>query len=458
VTNVPDLSKLAHPSLMPTVSSVRGERHDTESTLTANRAAWTTRDVAALGVVVGIGILVRLLLLPTRGFPDDIDQFVGWVHHIATNGLGSLYGATEAGPVTFGPVMALIWGLLAAIEPAFRTATDASEPAISAIMKLPASIADVGLGLVVALALRDRPRWAVVGGAVILLHPAVIDLSAWWGQYESIYLLSAIGAAILAVNGRNGWAAVAIAVSVMTKPQALPLLLPLAAWFWATGGWREVVRATAIGSVTIVVLWLPFIADDGPLHYLRNLDTYQNDIFNILSVNAWNVWWLVQEAVAGGAFIGDDQRLLGPLTLRHLGYAVAGLLDLAIAISIVQRPTPRRLFLGLAASVLVFFTFATQMHERYAYGAVIFLALLVTEPRLRWLNVALGIVFTLNLLAAVPPTAEVDAWLSVAGVLGVSGSIAMLAITVVAMRTLGAGSLDRDGPQALPGSSPGPEP
>ena len=44
------------------------------------------------------------------------------------------------------------------------------------------------------------------------------------------------------------------------------------------------------------------------------------------------------------------------------------------------------------------------MHERYAYGALVFLALLIPERRLRWLGVAFGIVFTLNLLAAVPPT------------------------------------------------------
>ena len=43
------------------------------------------------------------------GLRDDLDQFVGWVHHIATHGFGTLYGPTDAGPVSFGPVMAYIW-------------------------------------------------------------------------------------------------------------------------------------------------------------------------------------------------------------------------------------------------------------------------------------------------------------------------------------------------------------
>jgi Gpi18-like mannosyltransferase len=386
--------------------------------------------------------------MPTEGLRDDLDQFVGWVHHIATNDLPSLYGETAAGPVTFGPVLAYIWAILAAVEPGFRTATEASDVGIRMLMKVPAAVADIGLAMVVAYALRERPRWALVGAASILLHPAVIDVSAWWGQYDSVYVLSALAATVLAVNGRSSWAAVAIALSIMTKPQALPLLLPIAAWFWATGGWRSVVRSGAIGGVTIVVLWLPFMAAGGPQDYLRNLGTYQNDIFNFLSLRAWNVWWFVQEGVAGGGFIHDDVAILGPLTFRHLGYVIAGLLDLAIAIAIIRRPMPRSLILGLTASVLVFFSFATQMHERYAFGALVFLALLVEEPAARLLSVAFGIVFTLNLLAAIPPTPEIGALVPVSGVLGVAGSIAMLGITFAALRMLASAPPGLDGAPA----------
>ena len=37
-------------------------------------------------------------------------------------------------------------------------------------------------------AFRAKPVWAVVTAAMILFHPAVFDVSARWGQYESIYL------------------------------------------------------------------------------------------------------------------------------------------------------------------------------------------------------------------------------------------------------------------------------
>jgi Gpi18-like mannosyltransferase len=279
---------------------------------------------------------------------------------------------------------------------------------------------------------------------VILLHPAVAYVSAWWGQYESIFLLSGLAATVAAVRGHNGLAAVLVAVSLMTKPQALPFVVPFAAWFWASGyartgargGVLELVRTGLIGLATIVVLWLPFIPAGGPTDYLHNLGVYQNEIFNVLSLRAWNAWWLVQEAAADGAFIADDVAFLGPLTLRHVGYIVTALFEVGIALAIVRDPRPRSLVLGLAASVLVVFAVMTQMHERYAYGAVIFLALLVADGRWRWLGVAFGVVFTLNLVAAIPPTPAIGALVPVAGPLGVVGSAAMLGVTAVALAGL----------------------
>ena len=266
-----------------------------------------------------------------------------------------------------------------------------------------------------------------------MLHPAIFYVSAWWGQYESIFVLSALGAVVAAMHGRNGVAAGLVAVSLMTKPQAVAFIIPFAAWFWAVGGWREVARATGVGLAVIAALWLPFLAAGGPAGYLRNLGTYQNEIFNVLSLRAWNPWWLLQEAAAGGSFIRDDIAFAGPLTLRHLGYLATVGLSLAIGWAIVRDARPRALVLGLAASVLVIFTFMTQMHERYAYAALVLLVLCLPDRRTRWLWLALGVVFTVNLLAAIPPTAEIGSLLPVSGPLGVLGSVAMTGLTVAAL-------------------------
>jgi Gpi18-like mannosyltransferase len=386
---------------------------------------WPAAQIVGFVAAIAVGIVIRVILQPTQGLRGDLDQFVLWVHGIAVGGLPDAYDQN----LSFPPVMAYVWGLLAAVQPTFQTVTDASDPAIRALMKTPASVADIGLALLVAFALRDKPRWAVIGAAAIALHPAVIDISAWWGQYESIYMLSALAAVICAANGRNGLAAALLAVALMTKPQVLPFLVPFAAWFWATGGWRGFLRAALIGLAVILVLWLPFIPAGGPADYLRNLAEYQGDIFNILSLRAWNLWWLVQAFFAGGGFVADDVAFLGPLTLRHVGYLLTGVLELVVAIAVLRDPRPRTLILGLAAATLVAFCFLTSMHERYAYGALVFLMLLIPEARVRWLGIAFGVVFALNLLAAVPPTPQIGELLPVGGVLGIVGSIAILVIT-----------------------------
>ena len=378
------------------------------------------------------GIAIRVVLLPTEGLRGDIDQFVGWVHHIATQGLSTLYEGTDAGPVTFGPVMAYIWALLAAVQPAFATVTDASDPAIRALMKVPASLADLGLAALVVYALRDRPRRAAIGGAVVLLVPATWYVSAWWGQYEAIFALSALAAVIAATKGRNDLAAILIAVSLMTKPQAIAFVIPFAAWFWATGGWRGLVRAGVFGAVTAAVLWIPFLPT-GPLGYLRNLGTYQNDIFNVLSLRAWNPWWILQVVAAGGDFIRDDVAIIGPFTLRHVGYLVTAALSLLIGLAIVRDARPRTFVLGVVASVLTIFTWMTQMHERYAYAALIVVLLLIPDRAIRWFAATLAVVFTLNLFAAVPATPAIEAALPVAGVLGIAGSVVVVALSVLSL-------------------------
>ena len=395
----------------------------------ARRSETTPAHIVILVAGVAIAVAVRWLLLPTPGLPDDLGQFVLWVHGIATAGLTRAYDQN----ISFPPVMVYVWGVLAAIEPAFRTVTNSADPFIRILMKLPATLADFGLAAGVALALRSQPRWAMAGFLGILLHPAVIYISTWWGQYESIYVLGALVAWLLAVRNRPGLAAVALAIAVMTKPQAVPLLVPFAAWYVARYGIARSVKFAAIGAVAIVLLWVPFLAAGGPLAYFHNLGQYQNGIFAIVSIRAWNPWWLFQSAYGGGEFIADTAAIAGPITLRIVGFIVTALLEGLVFVAVYRHPTPRSLALGLAAASLVAFSALTTMHERYAFPALVFLALWLPERRVRWTWIAFSVAFTANLLAAIPPTDLVRQLLPVNGFLGIVGSVVLTLVTAVTL-------------------------
>lgn len=371
-----------------------------------------------------VGGLVRISLLPSNGLRLDLDLFVSWVHGLAT---GPFTQAFDLG-VTFPPTMVYVWGVLAAVEPAFRTTVDAADPWIRTVMKTPASIADLGIAIVIWWGLRERPLLAAVAASLVVLHPTVFGVSAFWGQYEPIYVLPAVVAAVLVARGHADLSAIAIGIAAMAKPQAAPLVVPFVAWWFATGGPTGLARRLAILAATVLVLWLPFLAAGGPGRYLETIAFYQNGNFAVLSMNAWNAWWLVQWFAGNGMFVSDSYPILGPITPRLVGFGIAGVLALGIAYVVYRRPTLRTLAVGLAAMALVTFCFLTTMHERYAYASIVFLAFALVDVRAIVLWFALGIIITANTFMAIP-TAD---WQFLAPL----GSVAMVALTVATLAIL----------------------
>ena len=149
------------------------------------------------GGCIFVGVVARAIALwPSPGLRGDLDQFVLWVHGFATRPFGNAYDQN----LSFPPVMAYLWGLLAALEPAFRTVTTSADPGDPGDHEgcRPASPTSRSAGSSLA---PPRPSRAGPSSAAlaILLHPAVIDVSAWWGQYESIYVLVGLVAYVLAV-------------------------------------------------------------------------------------------------------------------------------------------------------------------------------------------------------------------------------------------------------------------
>ena len=235
-------------------------------------------------------------------------------------------------------------------------------------------------------------------------------MSAWWGQYESIFALLVLLAYLAATFGPRRFGGRGRSPRrCLTKPQVAPLVVPFAAWFLARIGWRSpaslgrLAILALVALATTAVLWLPFLAAGGPRELPpRIFATYQNGPYSVLSLNAWNLWWLNQELFAGGTLVGDNQSFLGPLTFRLAGFGLTALLLLLLGYGVYRRPTAQVLALGLAAAALVAFAFLTTMHERYAYAAVVFLAP-CSSPNPRVLMRSRSpsrAVFTLNLNSA----------------------------------------------------------
>ena len=367
------------------------------------------------------------------GLRADTDLFAGWVHALAA---GLPLREAYRLDIAFPPVMVYVFWALAHLVPAFGTASDAGDLVARVALKIPAVAADLGLALGVAYLLRERPRWAIGAALAVAFLPLTWYVSAWWGQFESIYVLLGLLAAILVLAEHPILAAAALGLAVMTKPQALPFLVPFAAYALGRYGWRRAALLGVVAGAVAAATWLPFVADGGPSRYLAGLGQSQDGAFAVLSLRTWNAWWLVQEPAAGGEFLVDTGRLLGPVTPRLLGYALAGLGELVVFLAVLRRPTRDGLLLGLAAAVLVAFCFLTTMHERYSYGAVIFLAAAMSG-RLRaaaW--AVLAVVATANVIAAVPPSTVPGSLIPLGGPVGIAGSLAVLGVCAAVIADL----------------------
>ena len=394
--------------------------------------AWSRREWLALAAILLGGLALRVALWPADELTGDMDEFAGWIHGIARDGWANTYEQ----PVTFPAVMAWLWGALAAIQPAFAHVLDASDAGIRALMKAPASLADLAIAGSIVYWYRWSPERALLMAAAILFLPVTWYVSAWWGQYESLYVLPALLAVLAANAGRPGFAVALMTVALMTKPQALPFVVPFVAWFLATHGWRAAARAEAISVAVAIAVWVPFLATGGPADYLATVQSLQDGSYNVLSLRAWNPWWLLQGALAGSDFVLDGNALVGPVTFRHLGLVLAAILQAVVFVAVYRRPTVGRLALGLAVASLAAFVALTTMHERYAYPAVIFLALLVANRRLFVAWALLAAAVSLNLLAAAPPTPEIGRLLPTGGPLAIAGTIAILVAFGLALARL----------------------
>jgi hypothetical protein len=387
-----------------------------------------------LWLLLAAALAARLLLMPLPDpRPADLTAFwLPWMAYGAEHGLAQLY--QNGDPLVNYPPLYLtllvglgkLYGLLV---PGFEYT-----PLQSVLIKLPAVVADLAITVLlyaaarsVALTEHDQgPRWfPLLAAGLWALNPAIIYVSAFWAQVDSIHTLWMLAALLAALARRWGWSGLFMGLALLTKLHAvvlLPLLLALA--------WRHSLRAVALGALgvagTLALGLLPFVLSGAGAHMLA---VYGGSVgfYPKLSVNAFNGWFLVQtiSAQAFGRELLDTARVVGPVTLRWVGL---GLLAGYVALLMWRLwpaldPLPARpagsdqpsgrIWLGAATRLLVFFaagllvfgffSLPTEMHERYGLPALAFLAL----PAARWRRILgpyllLTAAFAINLLRVLP--------------------------------------------------------
>jgi len=365
----------------------------------------------ALPALVLAGFFIRLLFVGNEGFQTDVSTYVAWALALSAHGFASFY--STIGFADYPPGYFYVLAVVGHIWHALFAAHDSGYVVLRMLVKLPAILADLGVGLLLYALVRRFGGWSwgLGAAALYLLNPATIYISASWGQVDSI----SGGLALLAIyallrsedvparsRAHLAWIAgawIAFSYSLLIKPQAavlLPLLVAFA--FVNRERRRERIIATAAGIGVALLLALlltePFHPSNpfAAFAWLLEQYAYGSNVYPYNSVNAFNLW-----AFRGSLWLPDNQTIAGmPQYAWGLILVVAALA--LIVYRYVQERSDRALIEASAIATIAFFVLATRMHERYLFNGLLFtIACIPFARRYLWGAIALTVVLFANL-------------------------------------------------------------
>jgi hypothetical protein len=366
----------------------------------------TTRGLVAMFL---LAFLVRILIAPHFGFVIDLNFFRTWARELHEVGPHRFYSTDHLAdyPPGYLYVLWLIGSISAA--PGYL------------LLKLPSILADLGLAWIAGTfaerlapgPLKERMPVRAVVAAVVLFNPAVVALSAGWGQVDSVPVFFVLASLLLLFTGaqslrRDLAAFLLFGIAFSMKPQTC-LVFPVMAYALYRRYLHRRPRpelidgalSIALVSALAVGVWVAsgLAFGLGPLDLVR-FYRHSAAVQPVTSANAFNFWgaiafWRNDTSGAGVLRIaGVPAIYLGVLIFGAATVLLIWQLNRAIERGLDQA---RVLIFGAAVESLLGYTFLTRMHERYLFLTLACIAPMLFVRPLRLTYAALSGLFLLDL-------------------------------------------------------------
>ncbi len=363
-----------------------------------------------LWLLLAAGLALRLPFMGNEGFRNDVSSFEAWAITLAAHPFAQFYSSTSFAdyPPGYFYVLWIVGHLYGLLSP------HGNYDVLKYLVKLPAVVMDlVDAGLLYAVARRFvGERWALGVAAVFVLNPAVIFISAAWGQVDSISAGLALLAVYLLLRSDDAdsiagamaqivpaW--LALSYSLLIKPQAA-ILIPLFVVFAFVSPARRTMRLTATGvgivaaAALALVLTLPFHPTPNPVDafsWLYQKYSFGKDVYAYSSVNAFNLWSVIHP------FWLPDSQQIGPWPQYFWGVLLVAAATVLTLVRYAQSRTQQAFIESAALLTLAFYMLSTRMHERYIYDGMLFtMAAIPFAMRYLWTSVVFSITLFVNLL------------------------------------------------------------
>ena len=374
--------------------------------------AWRLSTPWGLVAMFGVALLIRLLLAPYTGFWGDLAVYRSWVTRLHDVGLHDFYGSGP--PAEYPPGYLYVLWLISHVS---------TTPGYL-LLKLPSIVADLGIAWIAGTyAARLAPqqikeRWPVrtLVAAAVLFNPAVLALSAVWGQVDAVPAMFVLWSLLLLFASpprlRYEIAAFLLfAVAVSIKPQSafvVPVMLyALYRRYLYRRSLSEVIdgalRIGLIGAVSLgvwLVSGLPFGL--GPVSLVR----FNDDAANNHAVHERERLQPVGRRRILAQRLGRrPRRLLRRRLCASTSACCSSPSQPACVLwqihAAIGRGAPEATALTIAAASVALLAFAllTRMHERYMFLALVVFAPVIFLRPLRIVYAALSALFLLDLWA-----------------------------------------------------------
>lgn len=345
--------------------------------------------------LLAFGLVLRLVIAPfPYGFMYDMDTFGQWGETLASHRWSEFYDIAPTPDHLPGDLY--VHGLFANLFKAVG-GSDFLGASYRYLLKLVPSVLDISVAAIISRLLTPKvgATRARAGSLLYVFNPAIIFMSAVWGQWDvlsGVLMLLAMFV-IWRYPERWLWAIPILAWVVMIKPplalQALVALLfvplnqlrhnkKISEWSPRLIGQGAVAFIVGIGTMTAMMFPFQMGWVGSRQHTLLKQIEMAVDLYPFRTVGAANIWMLspgmpVREL--------DDLAVFAGITSQQLGTGLFLIVLSLIALGAhwlwkLQCDTEAILVWAMASSNYAYFVLLTRSHERYVYPAILLLSIL----------------------------------------------------------------------------------
>ena len=325
-------------------------------------------------IVAGIFFILYLILTPVRGHVYDMGCWKVWLEHIYAKGLGHSY----EGVINYLPLHLYEFKIVTLLFHSREYAYDHIH-----FFKYFTLIFDFASALLLA-SFSSRKNVQIGLFLALILNISYLHNTIFWGQFDTVFSFFVFASVVAAVRNRLLGSAVLFLISLNFKFQAIlffPLLFLIFIYQMPLKmDWKKIIYGALIVIFTQVIIIIPWILSGTSaafINVLKGLFGLYTYVFPVC--RKCLVWGLIMLSVF----------LL--ITLIPLISSVWTKWKNKSA----QLPVESVFAIG-ALSVMAFFFFNTQMHERYTFPAFLFIAAYCYYTRYWWIYVLFSIAYFLN--------------------------------------------------------------